>query len=121
MADQTDWRLPEKANHLARRVVMKTDWKLGVGLLAIILVIGAALLFSPSRHAVAASDSPTAGRYTVVGTDGTHLIVTDNKENKVYFYAIDQGGKPGDEMKLRGYANLEDVGKATIKPTTTGK
>jgi hypothetical protein len=58
-----------------------------------------------------------SGKYTVVATDGTHLIVTDNSANKVYFYAIDQGGKPGDELKYRGELNLADVGKPVLKPT----
>ena len=44
-------------------------------------------------------------------------LYTDNQADKVYFYAIEQGGKPGDELKLRGTINLNDVGKAAIKPT----
>jgi hypothetical protein len=61
------------------------------------------------------ADNPP--HYTVVNTDGTHLIVTDNAKNKVLFYAIEQGGKPGDEMKFRGEINLDEVGKPVIKPT----
>jgi len=56
-------------------------------------------------------------KYNVVATDGTHLIVTDNAANKVLFYAIDQGGKPGDDLKFRGEISLADVGKPVIKPT----
>jgi hypothetical protein len=46
-----------------------------------------------------------------------HLIVTDNQDAKVYFYAIDKDGKPGDDLKLKGSADLKDVGKPVIKPT----
>jgi hypothetical protein len=57
------------------------------------------------RRGAAEADkaNPVNGpRYTVVATDGAHLIVTDNGTNKVYFYAIDKDGKIGDELKLRG-------------------
>jgi hypothetical protein len=97
---------------------MSGNWKCGLGLLAVVLVVALAFALSPARSAL--SEQKDAGgfpRYTVVATDGTHLIVTDNHANKVYFYAIEQGGKPGDEMKYRGEANLEDVGKPVIKPT----
>jgi hypothetical protein len=97
---------------------MKMNWKVGVGVLALVLAVGLVLALYPGRPALAAADKDAAGaRYTVVGTDGTHLIVTDNQANKVYFYAIEQGGKPGDEMKYRGEINLTEVGSPVIKPT----
>jgi hypothetical protein len=95
---------------------MSGSWKIIVCLLAFV-VVGLMVAFHPGQSV--AQKEVAAGHYTVVATDGTHLIVTDNKANKVYFYAIDQGGKPGDDLKLRGTLNLEDVGKPTIKPTTT--
>jgi hypothetical protein len=95
------------------------NWKVGVGLLAVALVAGLLTFYSnrtAAGSAVLAAD--VAGpRYTVVATDGTHLIVTDNQEAKVFFYAIEKDGKPGDELKLRGTADLKDIGKPVIKPT----
>ena len=46
----------------------------------------------------------------------TLQIVVDNATNKLYYYAIDKEGKIGDELKLRGTVNLQDVGKPSIKP-----
>ena len=77
--------------------------------LAVVLSIGAA------KARPEAADTPT--KFTVVATDGTHLVVTDNQANKVFFYAIDQGGKPGDDLKYRGSISLDDVGKPTITPS----
>jgi hypothetical protein len=97
---------------------MTSNWKVGVVLLALVLVIGLALTRYSGQPAVNAAEKDGGhGRYTVVGTDGTHLIVTDNQANKVFFYSIEQGGKPGDELKFRGTINLEDVGKPTIQPS----
>jgi hypothetical protein len=99
---------------------MRNNWTVGIGLLAVALVVGVALTFYSNRTAVGsaanAADMPGA-RHTVVATDGLHLIVTDNMEDKVYFYAVEKDGKPGDELRLRGSADLKDVGKPVIKPT----
>jgi len=35
----------------------------------------------------------------------------------VYFYTIEHDGKPGDDLILRGSADLTQVGKPVIKPT----
>jgi hypothetical protein len=96
---------------------MTTNWKIGAGLLALVLVAGLVLTLYPGRAAVGAADSnPGVPHYTVVSTDGAHLIVVDNTTNKLYFYAIDKDAKIGEELKLRGSANLSDVGKPGIKP-----
>jgi hypothetical protein len=91
----------------------------GVAFLAVVLVAGLVLTFSPVRPALGEAQAPGNGvpKYTVVATDGTHLVVTDNGAGKVYFYAIEQDGKPGDELKLRGSLNLNDVGKPGLTPT----
>jgi len=81
----------------------------------VVLAVGVVYALGARTHATTAA--PDVPKYTVVSTDGTHLIVTDNQANKVYFYAIDQGGKPGDELKFRGDIELNDVGKPAIKPT----
>ncbi len=61
----------------------------------------------------------SAPNYTVVATDGQHLIVVNNRNNTLYFYAIDPEAKIGDELKLRGSVDLTGVGKDTLTPVTT--
>lgn len=95
---------------------MSSSWKTAGALLAIV-VVGLVFVLNSGQPALGQAGKG-GGHYTVVATDGTHLVVTDNQANKVFFYAIEQGGKPGDELKLRGTLNLDDVGKPNIKPTT---
>jgi hypothetical protein len=87
---------------------------------ALFLVLGAVLALGLVWRMGAAEDKkadPVSGpHYTVVSTDGAHLIVVDNATNKIYFYAIDKDEKIGSELKLRGSADLHDVGKPGIKP-----
>jgi len=84
-------------------------------LLVLALLVGLVLTLSADRSA---AQKDGGKNLTVVESDGAHLIVTDNQAHKLYFYAIEQGGKPGDELKLRGTINLDDVGKPSIKPST---
>jgi hypothetical protein len=94
------------------------NWKNGM-----LFVVGAILI---SATLVLTSRDPVQGQggvkmgggalYTVVATDGSHVIVTDNTVNKLYFYAIDKDGKIGDELKLRGSLDLREVGKPSLKP-----
>jgi hypothetical protein len=94
------------------------NWKNGM-----LFVVGAVLI---SATLILTSRDPAHGqggvkmgggaRHTVVATDGAHLIVTDNVADKLYFYAIDKDGKIGDELKLRGTADLSEVGKPSLKP-----
>jgi hypothetical protein len=96
------------------------NWKSGsLFLLGAVLVAGA-LLFTNREWAVGQpggkGGAGGAGAYSVVATDGAHLIVTDNSAHKLYFYAIDKDGKVGDDLKLRGTVDLRDVGKSSIKP-----
>jgi hypothetical protein len=95
---------------------MQGNWKIALGFLGGVLLVATVLVCYPQGPAQA---QPQAGssKYTVVGTDGTHLVVADNVTNKVYFYAIEKDGKPGDELKFRGTINLNDVGKDTIRVT----
>jgi hypothetical protein len=90
------------------------NWKTGsLFLVGAFLVAGALLL--TSREA-AQGQAAKGGSYSVIATDGAHLIVTDNAANKLYFYTIDKEGKIGDELKLRGSLDLRDVGKPSLKP-----
>jgi hypothetical protein len=85
------------------------------------LVVGMAL----SQPALAGGEAKGAvlgyPRYTVIQTEGTNLIVTDNKTNTLYFYTIDPDQDPGADLKLRGTADLNQVGKDLISPTLIRK
>jgi hypothetical protein len=93
---------------------MTSYWKIGVGLLAVVLTLGVVWRMGAAEEQK--GEPATGAHYTVVSTDGSHLIVVDNSTSKLYFYAIDKDGKIGDELKLRGSADLHDVGKPGIKP-----
>src|SRR5262249_58545864 len=69
----------------------------------------------------AAAKAGSAPRYTVVMSDGTHVVVTDNGTNRLYFYAIGPEDKVGDPLQLKGYVDLSDVGKDTLKPVDRRK
>src|SRR5437867_4461998 len=84
------------------------------------VVLGIAVLAGLAWSLRAADKTPPtqAGpRYTVVTTDGSHLVVTDNQTSKLYFYAIRTDEKIGDALTLRGTVDLTAVGKPTITPT----
>jgi hypothetical protein len=106
---------------------MSLKWKTGIVLSVTAALLGGFFLgLTLSQPAQAAGEGKGAGmgsgpRYTVVHTEGTNLIVTDNKTNILYFYTIDHDEKPGADLKLRGSANLNQVGKQTIVPTLHSK
>jgi hypothetical protein len=84
------------------------------------LVIG--LVVTPSVKQSAWAEEGAAvpaacPRHTVIVTDGLHIVVTDNKTDVTYFYAMDEGEKPGADLKLRGSLDLKQVGQPVIKPT----
>jgi hypothetical protein len=93
------------------------NWKNGMLFVVGAVLISATLLLT-SRDAAQGQGGKMGGgaQYTVVATDGSHIIVTDNKVNRLYFYAIDKDGKIGDELKLRGSVDLLEVGKPSLKP-----
>jgi hypothetical protein len=83
---------------------------------AVGLFLGAGL----NRPALGEALQPDKGagpRYTVVHTEGTNLLVADNAKNTLYFYTIEEEGRPGDDLILRGSLDLNEVGKPVIKPT----
>jgi hypothetical protein len=93
------------------------NWKSGMLFLAGAFMIAGALILTNRESAQGQGGKMGGGgQYTVVATDGAHIIVTDNAAAKLYFYAIDKDGKIGDELKLRGSLDLKDVGKASMKP-----
>src|SRR5262245_43788295 len=81
------------------------------------LGLGLGLTLSQAPPAQAQADKAAApGRYTVVETEATNLLVTDNHTNTLYFYAVDRDLPPGSDLKLRGTLDLTQVGKPVIKP-----
>jgi hypothetical protein len=60
-------------------------------------------------------------RYTAAHTEGTNLIVPDNKTNTLFFSTIDPDEKPGADLKQRGTVDLSRVGRTTIAPTLVSK
>jgi hypothetical protein len=93
------------------------NWKNGMLFVVGAVLISATLLLTSRDTAQGQGGKMGGGAlYTVVATDGSHVIVTDNTVNKLYFYAIDKDGKIGDELKLRGAVDLREVGKPSLKP-----
>ncbi len=87
------------------------------------LALGAGALMTLNHFQPAAgqeageADKASAGpRYTVIETEGHNLIVTDNKANVVYFYAVDKGMPVGSDLKLRASLDLNKVGQPTLTP-----
>jgi len=74
--------------------------------------------FKPAATTAQQPGGGGAPKYTVIETEGTNLLVTDNSTNIVYYYTVDPDKAPGDELKLRGEVNLNEVGKPVIKPKT---
>ena len=62
----------------------------------------------------------TGARYTVIETEATNLLVTDNRSNTLYFYTGDRGASVGAPLKLRGSLDLNKVGQASITPKKGG-
>ena len=95
------------------------NWKSGTLFLLGAIVVAGALLLTNRESAQGQGGKGGMGggsQYSVISTDGAHLIVTDNSAAKLYFYAIDKDSKVGDDLKLRGTVDLRDVGKSSIKP-----
>ncbi len=102
---------------------MRFAWKGAVVLAVVLALIGGVVIGINVSQPVAAQQGGGGGggggggpRYSVVHTEGTNLIVVDNKVNIIYFYTIDPDEKPGADLILRGEANLNQVGKDKITP-----
>lgn len=99
---------------------MNSFWKSpAVAVLVSILVIGAVIglyFFQPAHGLAQKEGGSTSARYTVVHTEGTNIIVTDNKTSTVYFYTVDPGTEPGSDLKLRATLDLTQVGEPVLKP-----
>lgn len=92
-------------------------WKNGMLFLAAAVIVAGGVVLSNRDSAQGQGKGGMgASHYSVVSTDGAHIIVTDNMTSKVHFYAIDKDGKVGDTLKLRGTLDLHDVGKPSMTP-----
>ena len=103
---------------------MTANWKTRMPLAVLAaVVVAAVILMARSQAARADRESgPTAGpRYSVVETEASNLIVTDNQSNTLYFYTIDKDKEIGSDLKLRGTIDLNQVGKPVIKPVKTSQ
>ena len=86
-----------------------------LAVVAIALMVGA-LVFVNREPAGAQGAASSAGpHYTVVETQGSNLLVTDNAKNMVYFYTVDKDQPIGSDLKLRASVDLTQVGKPEIK------
>jgi hypothetical protein len=93
-------------------------WLGAVAVLAACVGLAAAAFRPGQTQVVGEGRAAGAGpAYTVVDTEATNLIVTDNRTNTLYFYTIDQGAEIGSELKLRGTIDLNQVGKPSLRPT----
>ena len=85
-------------------------WKNGMLVVVGVVLLGGVLALTSRAPVQAAEQGAAAGpRYTVVETQGSNLLVTDNGTNTVYFYTIDKDKEVGSELKLRGSVDLSQV------------
>jgi hypothetical protein len=75
-----------------------------------------AVVLRPTGATAADEKNPPNGsRYTVVESQATNLIVVDNQTNTLYYYTVEKDAQPGEDLKLRGSMDLNQVGKPAIK------
>jgi hypothetical protein len=100
--------------------MMQNHRRFLVPVLCLLSGLAIGIIVAQNRPAFAQSsmgDSPMVGpRYSVVETQASNLLVTDNRTNKVYFYTVDRGQSAGATLKLRGSIDLSRVGQASITP-----
>jgi hypothetical protein len=98
---------------------MKCSWqRLALGLAPVLIVAACWIAVQLNAAKATAADDknlPGAARYTVVETQGTNLIVVDNQTNTPYYYTAEKDAQPGEDLKLRGSADLSQVGKPVLK------
>jgi hypothetical protein len=99
---------------------MNVNWKkrmpLAVAATLVVLGLIATARWQPAQ-AQRAGGGATGARYTVIETQGFNLLVTDNAENKLYYYATDKDVPVGSPLKLRASLDLTKVGKPEISIT----
>jgi hypothetical protein len=88
-------------------------WGTAVAVLAVVLAVFTFRSQTEARQATAVSGA----KYSVVDTEGTNLTVVDNATNTLYFYTVDPSKEAGDDLRLRGSIDLNQVGKAVVHCT----
>jgi hypothetical protein len=101
---------------------MNTNWKkqLPTALVAALVLIALiALAWRPAeaQRPKAKGAGLTGPRYSVIETQGFNLLVADNAENKLYYYATDKDVPVGAPLKLRASLDLTKVGMEEIAIT----
>ena len=86
-----------------------------LALMAVVLMVGALVFVNREPAGAQGAATPSGPRYTVVETQGSNLLVTDNTKNMIYYYTIDKDQPIGSDLKLRASVDLNQVGKAEIK------
>jgi hypothetical protein len=98
---------------------MNRNWK-GNAVMAAVVALAVSVVFLANRSQPALGQQEGKAfygpRYTIVETQITNLIVTDNQENIAYYYTVDRDEKPGADLKLRGSLDLKQVGKPVLHP-----
>jgi hypothetical protein len=87
-------------------------------LVVLVIAFGAFMLRqrTEAQQAAPAAATTAGPRYTIVDTDATNLIVVDNGSNMLYFYTEDPGKEVGEELRLRGSIDLNQVGRPVLTP-----
>ena len=101
---------------------MKKLWQGGWMVVLALVFAMAIALFSgirPSAFGGSVDEARSTGgpHYTVIETQGSNLLVTDNASNKLYFYTVDKDKPIGSPLKLRASLDLTRVGEKTINIT----
>ena len=89
--------------------------------LALAAAVGGLAGVAPAARADVAQQAaqqPPGQRYSVTWTEGTNLIVTDNRTNTLFYYTVDKDQPAGSPLKLRGSLDLSQIGQQTITPKT---
>ncbi len=96
---------------------MNVNWKSRLPMVLAAALVMAALIvvvrYQPAR-AERLAEPASGPRYTVIETQGFNLLVTDNADNKLYYYATDKDVPVGSPLKLRASLDLTKVGKEEV-------
>lgn len=96
---------------------MSANWKSRLPMVLVAAAVMAALIvvarYQPAR-AERLAEPASGPRYTVIETQGFNLLVTDNANNKLYYYATDKDVPAGAPLKLRASLDLTKVGEKEI-------
>src|SRR5260370_39295655 len=99
---------------------MSLRWKTSIVFAVVAALVGGLVLgmslSQPAHAGGAGKGAVVAPRYSGVHTEGTELIVQDNKSDTLCFYTIYAEEKPGAVLQLRGSGELSQTGQAMTAP-----